>query len=195
MRHSRRLFILVLLSCIVCSPFPFILQQLGYSGGIPGSAFTCQFFRISSASVRFLRCLLGSPFLSFFRLLPSLSFFGNYHYRSPAGFLHIHFSVLPDSVSLHAALLILFSFRLVRYHFDALNAFLAIRLLVSSTSLWFFSSFDSFHFRFFSPTVPHPSLACVGLCVLFLLSRISVVDFPFHFPFVFVGLDSDVFVF
>ena len=49
---------------------------------------------------------------SFFHL-PSLSSFGNYCCRLPAGFLHIRLSVLPDCVSLHATVLFLFSYRLV----------------------------------------------------------------------------------
>ena len=94
----------------------------------------------------------------------------------------VRLSVLPDWLSLHAALLFLPFFRLVRSRFGALNAFLRFVCLCRSLLFGFslplpFLIFGSFHLRdaiFF---------AClfVPFCVRFLLPLFSVVKLLFSF--------------
>ena len=168
-------------------PFPFISHQLGYSG-------ESSRVRLHLPVVPNFFCFRQSYggcwvhlFLSFV-FLPTLS----YRCHSPAGFLPVLLSVLPDCISLHAAFLFLLSIRLVHSRLGALNAFLAIRLLGYVLLFGFFSSFDSFSFRFFYRRFrTFLSLLVCAFCVPFLLSRISGVEFLFPFLFVFVGLASD----
>ena len=124
----------------------------------PNSLFS---FRISSASVSVLRWLLGSPFLSFV-FLHSLHYFRELPLPFASGFSTCPSFCFADCISLHAALLFLLSIQLVRSRCGASNTFLAIHLPVSSSSLWFFSSFASFRFWFLSPT--KCNLLCLLVC-------------------------------
>ena len=110
-------FALVLPSCAfhlsVLSFSPVRLLRLEF--WTPYSLVGCSDF--SSMSVGLLPWILGSPFS--FIVLPCAPFFSSFRFCSPVFFLSFLRFFLPDCVSLHAALLFLLSFRLVRSCFGA----------------------------------------------------------------------------
>ena len=150
-------FVLVLPSCVIYPPLPILSHQFGYSG-------RSSRFRIHLSVVpNFFPCLRGFrelllPFASVFPVCPSFCF--------------ARLSIVTCGSPF------LLSFRLIRSRFCASNAFLAIRLPVLSSSLWFFSSIANFRFRFFSPT---------GRSLLRLLVCSFCLDFQWSgFSFLFI---------
>ena len=124
--------------------------------GLLQLAFRTPYFLIgwsefSLSSVGVLSLILGTPFLSFV-FLPSLPFFGSFHFRSPAFFLTIRclfcltvsrYIRLSFSYPLSPLFLLLWGFA----------DLLTVHLLRSSFSLGFLS-FTSFRLRFFHLRVP-----------------------------------------